>query len=239
MALQPPFDRVVFDCDSTLSCVEGVEELATSDELRAGIEELTNQAMTGKVPLDEVYGKRLELMAPRRLAVNQVGQRYIETAVPGAREVVSALHALDKEVRIVSGGLRLPVVSFGLWLGIRDELVDAVQVFFDHHGHYRDFERTSPLPRNGGKQEVLAGMPPMRTVFIGDGITDAEARVAVDGFVCFGGVAYREEVAAQADAVVDAADLTALLPVILSEDELAYLSRHPKHAPLLKRIPRT
>jgi hypothetical protein len=86
---------------------------------------------------------------------------------------------------------------------------------------------------------VLAGLPPKRTVFIGDGITDAEAKSAVDGFVCFGGVAYREEVAALADAVVDAADLTALLPVILSEDELSYLSRHPKHAPLLKRFPRT
>lgn len=236
MALHPPFDRVVFDCDSTLSCVEGVEELASTDELRAGIEELTRQAMTGRVALGEVYGKRLDLIAPRQLDVNRVGQRYIETAVPGAREVVSALHALDKEVRIVSGGLRLPVVAFGLWLGIRDEMVDAVQVFFDKNGHYRDFDRQSPLARNGGKQEVLAGLPPRRTVFVGDGITDAEAKSAVDGFVCFGGVAYREEVAALADAVVDAADLTALLPLILSDEEQERLARHPKHAPLLRRI---
>ncbi len=239
MPLQPPFDRVVFDCDSTLSCVEGVEELATSDELRAGIEELTSQAMTGRIPLDEVYGKRLELMSPRQIDVQRVGQRYIETAVKGARDVVSALHALDKEVRIVSGGLRLPVVAFGLWLGIRDELVDAVQVFFDHHGKYRDYDRESPLARNGGKVEVLSRLEAKRTVFIGDGITDAETKEVVDGFVCFGGVALREEVAARADAVVDAADLRALLPVVLSAEELEHLSRHPKHARVLRGLPRT
>jgi len=239
MVLQPPFKRIVFDCDSTLSSVEGVEELATTDELRASIEALTREAMTGKVPLDEIYGRRLELMDPRQRDVNRIGPRYIETAVPGAREVISALHALDKEVRIVSGGLRLPVVTFGLWLGIRDERIDAVQVSFDKHGRYKDFDRNSPLTRNGGKQELIAAMTPMRTVLIGDGITDAETREVVDGFVCFGGVVYREEVAALADAVVDTADLKALLPVILSEDELAYLTRHPKHGALLKKIPPT
>ena len=239
MALRPPFQRFIFDCDSTLSSVEGVEELATTDELRASIEALTCEAMTGKVPLDEIYGRRLELMAPRQRDVNRIGQRYIETAVPGAREVISALHALDKEVRIVSGGLRLPVVTFGLWLGIRNERIDAVQISFDKHGRYQDFDRQSPLARNGGKQELVAAMPPMRTVLIGDGITDAETREVVDGFVCFGGVIYRKEVAALADAVVDSADLRALLPATLSEDELAFLARHPKHSALLNQIPRS
>ncbi len=236
MALQPPFDRVVFDCDSTLSCVEGIEELAGTDELRQGIEDLTNQAMNGEIPLDAVYGKRLELLSPRQIDVIKVGQRYIDTAVAGARDVVSALHGLDKEVRIVSGGLSLPVGAFGRWLGIKDQLVTAVQVYFDHHGRYRDYDRKSPLARNGGKQEVLAAMPEKHTVFIGDGITDAEAKDAVSAFVCFGGVALREDVAAQADAVVDASDLAALLPVILSEEELDYLNRSPRHAPLMQRV---
>ena len=234
MPLQPPFDRVVFDCDSTLSCVEGVEELATTDEQREGIEQLTRRAMSGEIPLDQVYGKRLELLSPRQLEVVKVGPRYIETAVPGARELVSALHALDKEVRIISGGLRLPVVAFAVWLGLRDELVDAVPVFFDHRGHYRDYDHESPLARNGGKREVLERLPARRTVFIGDGITDAEARDVVDGFVCFGGVAYRPEVAELADAVVQEPHLGALLPVLCSEDELDHLRRHPRHAQLLR-----
>ena len=233
MSLVPPYDRIVFDCDSTLSCVEGIEELASADDVRAGIEQLTSQAMAGEVPLDEVYGQRLKLINPKRLDVIRVGARYVETVVPHAREVVSALHALKKEVRIVSGGLRLPVVAFGGWLGIKDELVHAVQVSFDRHGHYLDYDRMSPLARNGGKREVLEHMPAMRTLFVGDGITDAEARDAVDGFLCFGGVALRPEVAALADAVVDAHSLAAILPVVCDESELDRLRRDPRHARLL------
>ncbi len=238
MPLQPPFERVVFDCDSTLSRVEGVEQLASTPELRARVEELTNQAMSGTVPVESVFGERLAAIAPRQLDVVRIGQRYIETAVPGAREIISALHALDKEVRIVSGGLRLPVVAFAVWLGLRDELVDAVQIWFDKNGLYRDFDRNSPLTRNGGKREVLERLPKKRTVFICDGITDAEAAGAAEGFVCFGGVAYRPEVAARADAVVREAHLGALLPVLCSEEELDRLRRHPKHARLLAHFER-
>jgi len=236
MPLQPPFERVVFDCDSTLSRVEGVEQLASTPELRARVEELTNQAMSGAVPVEAVFGERLAAIAPRQLDVVRIGQRYIETAVPGAQQLISALHALDKEVRIVSGGLRLPVVAFAVWLGLRDELVDAVQIWFDKHGLYRDFDRNSPLTRNGGKRVVLERLPKKRTVFVGDGITDAEAAEAADGFVCFGGVAYRPEVAARADAVVREPHLGALLPLLCSADELDRLRRHPRHAPLLAKF---
>ena len=50
------YPLVVFDCDSTLSTIEGVDELA----LRAGVGDevarLTTAAMAGEVPLDQVYG---------------------------------------------------------------------------------------------------------------------------------------------------------------------------------------
>src|SRR5258706_8813294 len=64
----PPFERIVFDCDSTLSRIEGIEELskARPAAVVAEIAELTAQAMDGRVPLEEVYGRRLQLVAPRR-----------------------------------------------------------------------------------------------------------------------------------------------------------------------------
>lgn len=237
MPLQPPFERVVFDCDSTLCRIEGIEELARArPEARAEIVALTEQAMAGKVPLAEVYGRRLELLAPRQLDVVTIGSLYIAGALRHARELIAALHALDKEVRILSAGLRLPVVAFAGWLGVHDPHVHAVQVHFDRHGRYLDFDRANPLTRNDGKREVLASLPPRRTVLVGDGITDAEARPAVQGFVCFGGVVLREEVARQADAVVTSDDLLSLLPVLCSEDELSVLRRHPRHARLLALV---
>jgi len=234
MALTPPFDRVVFDCDSALSRLEGIEELAASDAAKKpAIEDLTRQAMSGSLPLEQVYARRLEILQPRQTDVRRVGSRYIETAQPAARELVAALHGLDKEVHIISGGLRLAGVAFGGWLGIRDERVHAVQIHFDHHGRYYDFDRASPLARNDGKREVLEGLPPARTVFIGDGITDAEAKSAVDGFVCYGGVVLRPEVSALADAVVTEPSLASLLGVLCSRDELEKLRRDPRHRHLV------
>jgi hypothetical protein len=61
------YRTVIFDCDSTLSALEGIEELASDH--RREVETLTDAAMRGEVPLDEVYGRRLELIRPTRQAV--------------------------------------------------------------------------------------------------------------------------------------------------------------------------
>src|SRR5262245_28077291 len=150
----PPFERIVFDCDSTLSRIEGIEELAGKH--KAEIAALTAQAMEGKVPLEEVYGRRLQIVLPRRNDVATVGRRYIETAVPQAREVFAALKMLGKELRIVSGGLRLAVVTFAGWLGVEDDHVHAVQAWFDGDSRLSSFDRDNPLTRSGGKKQVLA-----------------------------------------------------------------------------------
>jgi len=234
MAVSTPFERIVFDCDSTLTAVEGIDELSAHDEeLRHSIKDLTTAAMTGKLRLDEVYGERLALINPKQLDVMRLSSRYVQEAVPGGRELISGLRSLGKEVLIVSGGLRLAVASFAAWLGVGDSQVHAVKVFFDAENRYHDFDRQSVLARNGGKSAVLRSLAPARTVFVGDGITDAEAQDEVDCFICFGGVILREEVAAQADAVVAEAQLAALLPLLCTTEELDRLSRDPRHSELL------
>ena len=43
---------IAFDCDSTLSAIEGVDELArlAGDDVFRQVEDLTNQAMNGEIP---------------------------------------------------------------------------------------------------------------------------------------------------------------------------------------------
>ena len=55
------FDIICFDCDSTLSKIEGIDELAKNVGLGEELAELTNAAMNGIVPLEAVYEK------PRKL----------------------------------------------------------------------------------------------------------------------------------------------------------------------------
>ena len=146
----PPYGTIVFDCDSTLSSIEGIDELA-SEEAEA-VAELTRLAMEGVVPLDEVYGRRLEMIQPTRAALEGVSARYIEELVPGIREVFAVLHAAKKRLVIVSGGLLPAVAAVGAELGVAPEDTHAVGITFDASGDYAGFESDSPLARSGGEQ---------------------------------------------------------------------------------------
>jgi phosphoserine phosphatase len=79
------YRSVVFDCDSTLAAVEGIDELAGphAGEVRA----LTEAAMEGRISLEEVYGRRLEIIRPDRRRVEALGEAYVRALVPDARAV--------------------------------------------------------------------------------------------------------------------------------------------------------
>jgi phosphoserine phosphatase len=195
------FRSVVFDCDSTLARIEGIDELAGARIDR--IREMTDQAMRGAIPLEEVYGRRLELIRPTRERVEALGAAYVDALVDDARETVAALLWLGKAVRVISGGLLPPVEAVARALGIDGEAVAAVGIHFSPAGEYAGFDHQSPLARSGGKEEVLrAWRLPGPVLLVGDGATDLEARPAVDGFAAFMGVAYRPAVAAGADFVL-------------------------------------
>jgi phosphoserine phosphatase len=73
-----------------------------------------------------------------------------------------------------------------------------------------------------------------RTMLVGDGVTDLEARDAVKLFVGFGGVVPRDRVAAEADVFISANSLAPVVPLALSAEDAAK-TRHSEHAPVLER----
>ena len=231
----PPYGQIVFDCDSTLSSIEGIEELA-GPEARS-IAALTERAMEGEIALEAVYGARLELIRPTRAALETVGQRYIETALPHAHELVAALASLGKRVHILSGGLAVAVRLFADDLGLEPERVHAVETMHAEDGAFLDFDRESPLARSGGKPELIAALlaeaggedpdrPELqRLALVGDGATDLEAAALCARFVAFGGVQRRAAVFAGADATCALPDLAALLPLLCDLHEIDILRR--------------
>lgn len=224
-----------FDCDSTLSAIEGVDELtlALPKALQREIKALTEAAMNGTVPLAEVYERRLATIAPSRDQLEAVGKLYVEKLVPGAREVVGALGFLGKTVGIVSGGLAPIVRVLARSIGVPIANVHAVDIHFAKDGTYLDFERKSPFWRNGGKREFFAALGPRSRpiCFVGDGATDLEAQDAVELFVGFGGVVAREAVRRRARAFVTR--LADVLPLSLTAAERERLGSKPEFASLL------
>jgi phosphoserine phosphatase len=207
---------VVFDCDSTLASIEGIEYLAR--DKRAEIERLTEAAMRGEVPLEEVYGRRLEIVRPRREDVAALGRAYVDALVPDAAEVVAALHAEAIEVHVLSGGLRPAVAFLAERLGIEGARVAAVNVTFDEKGDYAGFDTDSPLTRSGGKAEVIRSWRTELSapvMLVGDGATDLEAAHEVEMFVAYAGVVDRALVTAAADMVVRSQSLAPVLALAL------------------------
>jgi phosphoserine phosphatase len=234
----PGFQFVFFDCDSTLSSIEGIDELARHKGKFDEVKRLTNAAMDGEVHLQSVYDRRLELLSPTRAEIRELERHYRQTLVPDAAEVLRALQTAGREVFIVSGGLLEAVQPFGEWLGVPPEHIRAVNVRYNSlSGQWWDYQQDrwgtrpdveyldpadTPLIETHGKiqviQELRAGRSG-RAILVGDGVSDLLACTAVDLMVGFGGVVVRERVAAEADVFIKSNSLAPVLPLVLSEGE--------------------
>jgi phosphoserine phosphatase len=207
---------LIFDCDSTLSAIEGIDELARvrGPEIFKKVEEMTNEAMDGKISVEAVFGRRLEIIQPEAKHVAQIGQRYIDTVEPDAKAVIDAARAAGWTVLIISGGFRPIIRPLADFLEIAR--VEAVDLFFDTDGRYTGFDEAYPTTRSGGKPEVIARLKaelnPARIVMVGDGASDLETKPFVDLFVGFGRYVAREKVKREsAHFILRLADLPGLI----------------------------
>lgn len=194
---------LVMDCDSTLSAIEGVDELAAmcSPEIGRKVEELTRQAMAGEIRLDQVFGYRMDLVRPGAAACAEVGEKYIEQVEPDAARTINRLREFGWEPVILSGGFRPVIEPLAKFLGI--ERIEAVPLSFDAEGNYAGFDADYPTTRNGGKPEVIqrlrAEYGAGTVVMVGDGVSDLETQPLVERFIGFGRYAERERVRDGAD----------------------------------------
>jgi phosphoserine phosphatase len=222
MRERPRFAAVCFDCDSTLSRIEGIDELARRADCEAEIASLTDAAMSGGIPLEDVYAKRLNIIRPDRAALAWLAERYAEAIVSGAAETIATLRRHTKSIYIVTGGLLQPVSAFAGSLGFAPNEIHAVKVHLDPAGSYRGFDSSSPLCRSDGKAVVCREIAAKHgsVAMVGDGATDLAARAGGAYVVGYGGITHREVMRRGADVFVAARSLTNTLSVLLTEEEL-------------------
>ncbi len=200
------FNSVVFDVDSTLSGIEGIDWLAAlrGAEVKAWSSALTERAMTGEISIEAVYSERMKIVKPSRAEIEQLGKEYIERIAPRARETLFALRAEGIELAMVSGGLRQAILPLARELAVDEQRVYAVSVFFDEKGEYTGFEEGSLMTQQTGKRTTVGKMGLKGPILaVGDGITDSEIKPVVDGFAAFTGFTRREPVIARADFVIE------------------------------------
>ncbi|MDB4408656.1 HAD-IB family phosphatase [Akkermansiaceae bacterium] len=197
---------IAFDCDSTLSAIEGVDELArlAGPEVFAQVKELTNQAMNGEIAIEEVFARRLDLIKPTRDQCAQIGVLYIKHIEPTAKETIDALKADGWECLIISGGFTPCIEALATELGI--DRIEAVPLTFSENNDYSGFDRDYPTTRNGGKPDIITSIisksSPDRIVMVGDGVSDLETQPTVNQFIAYAGYTPREKVTSQSQHTV-------------------------------------
>ncbi len=227
----PHYEHIFFDCDSTLTTIEGIDVLADYAGKKWRVEVLTKAAMDGELDLGEVYGKRLQAVRPTREQIRSIRQAYKRNVVEDATAVIQTLQSLGHKVYIISGGLEEPVREFGIFLGVPKENIRAVGVDYnqlggkwwetnlphneDNNVKYMTYEEGA-LSISDGKAQIvkeLLGKQKGRSLLIGDGNSDLLASKAVNLFVGYGGIEQRERVFAESPIFISTKSLAPLLVI--------------------------
>ena len=201
---------LLFDCDSTLSAIEGIDELGRlrGPEVFKAVEEMTTKAMDGSTPMESIFAKRLDMIKPTLKELESIGQKYIQQVEPTALDTIKKLKAAGWTVIIVSGGFTQAIRPLAQYLGI--ERVEAVELRFNADGSYAGYVESCPTAKSKGKNVVVLKLrdefKAYQTVLVGDGASDLEVKGDVDKMIGFGRYTPRPKVKAGADAFITSLD---------------------------------
>ncbi len=229
--LKTALDAIVFDCDGTLSAIEGIDVLADAQGVGAEVKVLTEQAMSKDGITLDLYQKRMELVRPTHKQLMHLGDQYFTTRCQDIDAVLAIFKRLNKTLFIISAGLNPSVKVFAKQLELPESCVYAVDVMFDQQGAYRDFDRHALTADRHGKPRIIEQLKKTypHILHVGDGMNDLEAQPVVDRFVGYGGISYRQYIADLCEFYIKSASMTPLLPLALTAAEVQQLTTEEKH----------
>lgn len=229
--LEQPLDAIVFDCDGTLSQIEGIDYLAKINGVEEAVCQLTHTAMTQTGISASLYAKRLDFVKPTLDQIKSLAQIYFDHISPDVVNTISILQKLHKKIYIFSAGVNPAVQLFGAKLNVLKENIFAVDLQFDAQGHYIDFDHHSVLTTRDGKKKLIHQLPEKRIGYIGDGMNDVAVMNDVTRFIGYGGAYYRDNIKKIVPFYSEEKSFLALLPLLLTENELQDTSRWAHNVP--------
>jgi len=202
---------LVADMDSTIIGCECLDELADFAGVKAEVSAITERAMRGEIGFEGALSARVAML--KGLPLTALQRCYDERVRlnPGARTLVATMAAHGARCVLVSGGFTFFTARVAEAAGFHDQranrlIDDGAGALTGEVGH-PILGREAKLTALGEEVAGL-GLTAHAALAVGDGANDL-AMIDAAGL----GVAYRAKplVAAEADARVDHADLTALL----------------------------
>ena len=202
---------LVADMDSTIIGVECLDELADFAGVKAEVSAITERAMRGEIGFEGALRARVAMLKGLPLDALQSCYEQRVRLNPGARTMVATMAAHGARCVLVSGGFSFFTTRVAEAAGFHAQRANTL--VDDGDGALTGLVGEPILGREAKLTALLEeaaalGVTLAEALAIGDGANDL-AMIEAAGL----GVAYRAKplVAAQADARIDHADLTALL----------------------------
>jgi phosphoserine phosphatase len=198
------------DMDSTLIEQECIDELAAEAGVVAEVAALTEQAMRGEIAFEPALRARVALLGGLPVGMIQQVLSSRISLMPGAATLVATMRAAGAYTALVSGGFTAFTGPIADRLGFNEHRANLLG---EEDGVLTGMV-AEPILGRAGKQEALTELTgrlqlrPAETLAVGDGANDI-GMISQAGL----GVAFRAKPAlrAAADAIIDHADLTAVL----------------------------
>ncbi len=207
----------VIDFDSTITKVEGLDQLAAialqgspeGEKTVAEIRKITEKGMSGELSFSEALNQRLSLL--------KASKNHIEALVGYLKENISEsflrnkafLEEYSDDILVVSSGFKEFILPVTESLGLKSENVFANTFLFDSQGNITGCDLTNPLAQTGGKIKLMQDLKLEAHVsVIGDGFTDYEIKKSglADRFYAFTENVERSAVTENADFVIKTLD---------------------------------
>jgi phosphoserine phosphatase len=203
---------VVLDVDSTLIENEVIELLAHEAGTLSLVEAITADAMNGL--LDFEASLRSRVSALRGLVLSDLDTVRAKVRItPGVPEMIAAVHKAGGAVGVVSGGFHEVIDPIASELGL--DYCRANRFEFGDGIHLTGL--SGPIIDAKAKAETLRewaidfGVPLSQTVAVGDGANDLKM-MSICGLSV--GFDAKAPVRDQANVLIDARDMTQLLPLL-------------------------
>ena len=96
-------DIIIFDVDSTLVTIEGLDWLAEKKGRKSEVSRFTKRSMEGLMGFRDAMERKMKIISPTRRDLAALGEKYCWSLTPGAEDIVRLLHKLGKQVWLLTG----------------------------------------------------------------------------------------------------------------------------------------